>query len=178
MSLNFLLQIEPVAPIASPTGVVEKSLWEIVQDSNGSGGWIINLWLTLMLGYVIFVFVERFLALNKASKEDTGFFSKVKEYILAGKIDSAKTNDAGVLNIKLKVGTYKLFEAWRFYKKATGGLVVSDFDGECLKNEWKKEIKEIVVTKKENKCSGLCFSYFNEKFEITSKSTLGYFEIT
>ena len=43
-----------------------------------------------MLGYVIFVFVERFLALNKASKEDTGFFSKVKEYILAGKIDSAK----------------------------------------------------------------------------------------
>jgi biopolymer transport protein ExbB len=90
MSLNFLLQIEPVAPIASPTGVVEKSLWEIVQDSNGSGGWIINLWLTLMLGYVIFVFVERFLALNKASKEDTGFFSKVKEYILAGKIDSAK----------------------------------------------------------------------------------------
>ena len=90
MSLNFLLQIEPVAPIASPTGVVEKSLWEIVQDSNGSGGWIINLWLTLMLGYVIFVFVERFLALNKASKEDTWFFSKVKEYILAGKIDSAK----------------------------------------------------------------------------------------
>lgn len=70
-----------------------------------------------------------------------------------GKIDSAKTNDAGFLNIKLKVGTYKLFEAWRFYKKATGGLVVSDFDGECLKNEWKKEIKEIVVTKKENKIS-------------------------
>ena len=43
MSLNFLLQIEPIAPITSPTGVVEKSLWEIVQDSNGSGGWIINL---------------------------------------------------------------------------------------------------------------------------------------
>lgn len=90
MSLNFLLQIEPTAPIASPTGVVEKSLWEIVQDSNGSGGWIINLWLTLMLGYVIFVFVERFLALNKASKEDSNFFSKVKEYILGGKIDEAK----------------------------------------------------------------------------------------
>ena len=62
MSLNFLLQIEPIAPITSPTGVVEKSLWEIVQDSNGSGGLIINLWLTLMLGYVIFIFVERFLA--------------------------------------------------------------------------------------------------------------------
>jgi biopolymer transport protein ExbB len=91
MSLNFLLQIEPSAALAtSPTGVVEKSLWEIVQDSNGSGGWIINLWLTLMLGYVIFIFVERFLALNKASKEDSNFLSKVKEYMLDGKIDTAK----------------------------------------------------------------------------------------
>lgn len=90
MSLNFLLQIEPVAPITSPTGVVEKSLWEIVQDSNGSGGWIINLWLTLMLGYVIFIFVERFLALNKASKEDSNFFSKIKDFILTSKIDEAK----------------------------------------------------------------------------------------
>jgi len=90
MSLNFLLQIEPIAPIASPAGVVEKSLWEIVQDSNGSGGWIINIWLTLMLGYVIFIFVERFLALSKASKEDSNFFAKVKDFILTGKIDDAK----------------------------------------------------------------------------------------
>ncbi len=91
MSLNFLLQIEPSATLpASPTGVVEKSLWEIVQDSNGNGGWIINLWLTLMLGYVIFIFVERFLALNKASKEDSNFLVKVKEFMLEGKIDAAK----------------------------------------------------------------------------------------
>ncbi len=91
MSLNFLLQIEPSTVLpTSPTGVVEKSLWEIVQDSNGNGGWIINLWLTLMLGYVIFIFVERFLALNKASKEDSNFLVKVKEFMLDGKIDAAK----------------------------------------------------------------------------------------
>ena len=91
MSLNFLLQIEPSTSLpTSPTGVVEKSLWEIVQDSNGNGGWIINLWLTLMLGYVIFIFVERFLALNKASKEDSNFLVKVKEFMLEGKIDAAK----------------------------------------------------------------------------------------
>ena len=91
MSLNFLLQIEPSTVLpSSPTGVVEKSLWEIVQDSNGNGGWIINLWLTLMLGYVIFIFVERFLALNKASKEDSNFLVKVKEFMLDGKIDVAK----------------------------------------------------------------------------------------
>jgi biopolymer transport protein ExbB len=92
MSLNFLLQIASAEPLAaaSKTGVVEKSLWQIVEDSNGSGGWIINLMLTLMLGYTIFVFVERFLAVQKASKEDNNFLSKVKEYILDGKIDQAK----------------------------------------------------------------------------------------
>jgi len=70
-----------------------------------------------------------------------------------GKIDSVKTNNNGEFSAKLKVGTYKLFEAWRYYKKAAGGLAVSDFDGECLKAEWKKEIKEIIVTKKETKIS-------------------------
>ncbi len=90
MSLNFLLQIESVVTETSKTGVVDKSLWQIVQDSNGSGGWIINLWLTLMLGYTIFVFVERFLAVQKASKEENNFFAKIKEYILDGKIDAAK----------------------------------------------------------------------------------------
>jgi biopolymer transport protein ExbB len=90
MNLNFLLQIEAAIPTTSPSGVVDKSLWEIVQDSNGSGGWVINIWLTLMLGYTIFVFVERFLALHKASKEESNFFSKIKEYILEGKIDQAK----------------------------------------------------------------------------------------
>jgi biopolymer transport protein ExbB len=43
-----------------------------------------------MLGYAIFIFVERFLALRKASKEDKGFLQKIKDYILDGKIDSAK----------------------------------------------------------------------------------------
>ncbi len=91
MSLNFLLQIDAATPaIVEKTGVVDKSLWQIVQDSNGDGGWIINSLLTLMFGYTIFVFVERFLAVNRASKEEANFFQKVKEYILDGKIDAAK----------------------------------------------------------------------------------------
>ena len=68
-----------------------------------------------------------------------------------GKVDSAKTNAAGLFSANLKPGSYKLFEAWRYYKKATGGMLVSDFDKECLKGEWKKEIKEIIITKKETK---------------------------
>src|SRR5690606_6953959 len=43
-----------------------------------------------MLGYAIFIFVERFLALRKATKEEKGFVAKIKDYIMDGKIDSAK----------------------------------------------------------------------------------------
>ena len=39
----------------------------------------------------------------------------------------------------------------QIYEKASGGLKIADFDKECLKNEWKKEIKEIIVSKKEFK---------------------------
>lgn len=68
-----------------------------------------------------------------------------------GKVDSVKTNDSGLLKANLKIGKYKLFETWRYYKKATGGMLVSDFDKACLKTEWKKEIKEITITASETK---------------------------
>ncbi|MDP1800202.1 MAG: hypothetical protein Q8L81_02530 [Bacteroidota bacterium] len=68
-----------------------------------------------------------------------------------GKVDSSKTTVEGTFKINLKPGTYKLFEAWRYYKKADGGLAVSDFDQECIKAEWKKEIKEVIVSKTEIK---------------------------
>ena len=69
----------------------EIPVWDILKDSSQTGfGLIINILLALMLGYAIFIFVERFLALRKASKEDKGFLQKIKDYILDGKIDSAK----------------------------------------------------------------------------------------
>lgn len=68
-----------------------------------------------------------------------------------GKADSVKTNTNGELVLKLKKGNYKIYESWRYYKKGAGGLKIADFDKECLKNEWKKEIKEIIVSKKEFK---------------------------
>jgi biopolymer transport protein ExbB len=53
-------------------------------------GLIINLVLLVMLGYAIFVFVERFLALQKASKEEQGFLARVKDALSNGRIDEAK----------------------------------------------------------------------------------------
>jgi len=72
-------------------GVVQQSVWDIiVQASESMFGLFINVLLALMLGYAIFIFVERYLALRKASKEEAGFLAKIKDYIMDGKLDSAK----------------------------------------------------------------------------------------
>jgi biopolymer transport protein ExbB len=88
MSLNFLLQLAPGN--APATGVKDVPLWDIIAESNKGMGLIINVVLMLMLGYAIFVFVERFLALQKASKEEQGFLARVKDALSNGKIEEAK----------------------------------------------------------------------------------------
>ena len=88
MSLSYLLQVDVVGE--NETGVVQEPIWNIIQDASQGFGLIINVILALMLGYAIFVFVERFLALRKATKEESGLMNKIREYIMDGKIDMAK----------------------------------------------------------------------------------------
>lgn len=88
MSLSFLLQVNVVDE--SNTGVKDVPLWDIIASASQGFGLVINIVLTLMLGYSIFIFVERYLALRKATKEEKGFVAKIKDYIMDGKIDSAK----------------------------------------------------------------------------------------
>ena len=88
MSLSIPLNVEVTGD--ATTGVEDVAVWEIISDSSQGFGLFINIILALMLGYAIFVFVERYLALRKALKEEAGFLSKIREYILDGKIDSAK----------------------------------------------------------------------------------------
>ncbi|MDR2622105.1 MAG: MotA/TolQ/ExbB proton channel family protein [Dysgonamonadaceae bacterium] len=52
------------------------------------GGWImIPIGLLLFISLVIFI--ERLLVINKAGKEDASFMNRIKDYIHAGKIESA-----------------------------------------------------------------------------------------
>jgi len=53
------------------------------------GGWIMIPLLVLSI-VAIYIFVERFLATQKAAKEDSNFMSNIRNYILEGKIDSAR----------------------------------------------------------------------------------------
>lgn len=89
MSLAFLLQME-ITGEATETGVKQVPIWDIIQQSSQGFGLVINVILALMLGYSIFIFVERYLALRKATKEDANLLAKIREYIMDGKIDQAK----------------------------------------------------------------------------------------
>ena len=52
------------------------------------GGWIMIV-LALMLAFAIYLFIERYVVLVKAVKEDKTFMTRIRDYIKEGKIDSA-----------------------------------------------------------------------------------------
>lgn len=75
-----LLQVTEAAENAAG----RMSLWELFNN----GGWL--MWVLLLLGgATIFIFVERFLAIRKASVMDMNFMNRIRDYISDGKIKSA-----------------------------------------------------------------------------------------
>jgi biopolymer transport protein ExbB len=85
MSFNFLLQIQTV-----PSTVKGTSVWDIISQSNTGIGWLVNITLLILLGYVIYTFTERFISLRRNSSEDIDFLQKVKSHLMEGNIDAAK----------------------------------------------------------------------------------------
>ncbi len=53
-----------------------------------NGGWIM-IPMILLSFVAVYIFFERYFAINKAASEDLSFMNKIKEYIHDGKIDSA-----------------------------------------------------------------------------------------
>ncbi len=70
---------------------VEKtlSIWELI-TSGGIGGKAIMLVLFILLFFAIYLYFERLMAINKASKIDANFMNNIKTNIMVGKIDAAK----------------------------------------------------------------------------------------
>ena len=90
--LNMLLQIQQVTDTvttqAEETGeAVEntKSLWELAQ----AGGPYIMIPLLLLSILAVYIFIERMIVINRASKEDKSFMDRIRDYIMEGKTDSA-----------------------------------------------------------------------------------------
>lgn len=87
--MNYLTLLQAVAPVSEAATEVkeeELSIFQLVFDP--ASLWIM-LPLIIMLCLAIYIFVERLMVLNKASKEDRNFMNNIKDFIHDGKIDSA-----------------------------------------------------------------------------------------
>jgi len=92
--MSIFLQADSLAvanQILAEEQSVEKtlSIWDLL-TSGGVGGQTIILVLFVLLFMAIFLYFERLLAINKASKIDAGFMNNIKMSISSGKIDAAK----------------------------------------------------------------------------------------
>lgn len=85
---NFLLQADPVlAPVATDDITeVNVNVLELLM----TGGWYIMLPLAMMSLIAMYVYFERFFAIRKAAAESPDFMNRIKDYISAGQLPSAK----------------------------------------------------------------------------------------
>jgi len=93
---HFLVQVTvgntAVVEVAETIVPQEKTLtvWQLV-SSGGIGGGVIMLSLLILSLIAFYIIIERFLAIRKAGKEDANFMNQIKDNILEGKIDAAKS---------------------------------------------------------------------------------------
>lgn len=81
--MTTLLQVTQTAAV-----VAEQAKTMGLGELFMAGGWL--MWPLLALGGVtIFIFVERFVAIRKASQMDMNFMNRIRDYIYEGKIASA-----------------------------------------------------------------------------------------
>lgn len=71
---------------AQSAEIQELSILELVFEP--ASLWIM-IPLILMFGFAIYIFVERWLTINQAAKEDKNFMNNIRDFIHDGKIDSA-----------------------------------------------------------------------------------------
>ena len=87
-----LLQIDTISDILATPEVTEKTL-SIMQliTSGGTGGTIIMTALGILSIYAVYILIERYSAIKKASKEDENFFNSIKNFVEQKDISAAKT---------------------------------------------------------------------------------------
>lgn len=92
MSMLFALQalgqqVAEQMPEFSDVAVPTETQINVI-DLAFKGGWIMIVLLALSL-LAIYIFIQRFIVIRRAGKEDETFMNRIKDYIHDGKIDSA-----------------------------------------------------------------------------------------
>lgn len=83
--LNILIQATNVAIASSEAEEIRLSLWELAKE----GGWIMVV-LAIFSVIAVYIFSERFITINKASKRDDNFMNVIRECMIEGKLEEAK----------------------------------------------------------------------------------------
>ena len=81
---SFLLQV-PVSEVVTEATEIRMSLW----DMTVQGGWIMLI-LAIFSVIALYIFIERFITINKAAKKDDAFMETIRLYMKDGKLDDAK----------------------------------------------------------------------------------------
>ncbi|MBN2614755.1 MAG: MotA/TolQ/ExbB proton channel family protein [Bacteroidales bacterium] len=89
MTAFILLQINETAKALTATGTVKHEITLPIIDLVMKGGWIMAI-LGLLSLLAVYIFIERYLVIGKASREDKNFMNNIRNFILDGKLDAAK----------------------------------------------------------------------------------------
>ena len=81
---SFLLQV-PVAEAVTEATEIRMSLWDMTLQ----GGWIMLI-LAVFSVIAMYIFIERFITINKAAKNDNMFMETIRNYMKDSKLDDAK----------------------------------------------------------------------------------------
>ena len=86
--LDIILQVTGAAAVDTAgmgdQGEISLSLLELAYK----GGWIILL-LALLSVFTIYVFIERYITINRASKEEHNFMNNIRDFIHDGRLEAA-----------------------------------------------------------------------------------------
>lgn len=83
--LSILINVTNTAVSSPEAEEIRLSLWEMAKE----GGWIMLI-LAIFSVIAVYIFVERFISINQASKKDDNFMNMIRNYMIEGKLDDAK----------------------------------------------------------------------------------------
>lgn len=72
--------------IGDGSGEISMSLWDLAMK----GGWILAILAVLSI-IAVYIFIERYFAITRGSKEEKNFMNNIRDFIHEGRIDSAMT---------------------------------------------------------------------------------------